>query len=272
MSSDYGMKISTELINVSQANPQQTLYSSKYSNFKIMRVLTVTLTATAGSPNPDNTVANPLSYGPFFLAYVSKGDSTTVYRLANQSDLSINWSQDTDLTGCTAEYRPGTNDFKVSVATTVASDTVYTFKIVVFVDKVSGTSASVASGGDLGIRVSKENKPVKTADDTDMSMTTEFKNLTVFDAGTADVSWDGSAYTPNVTHNLGYVPIFLCFFNPTGDATWGGRYMNVPVTNSFNSVVQSVEAWADTTTLTFQTATTAPAERFRYLIFNERLV
>ncbi len=272
--SDFGVKMSTDNVNVKTATATQTRYSSKWANLKLYTVLSVNVSVSAGTPNGTANVANPLSYAPFFIAFISSKDSTSQYRLANQTDLSIAWEQDTNLTGCTVEYDANNTRFNVSVASAGGGSYTYNFRIVVFIDKLTGTAASVASGGDLGVRVSNSTKPVRSAADTDLSMTSEFKNLTVNIDGTpgADVTWNGSAYTPNVTHGLGYVPIFLCWFQPTGDATWGSRFLNVPTTNTFNAVFQYIEAWADTDKLYFQTDHSAPAERFRYLIFYEQLV
>jgi hypothetical protein len=272
--SKYGIKISEDGIGVKVANVQQTNYSSLWANLKVYRVLSVDVAVSAGTPNGSGTVANPLSYPPFFIAYISKGGSNSIYRMANQTDLAITWEEDPNLQGVVVEYDTANNRFDVSVSSAGLSSTTYNFRIVVFIDKVSGAPASVSSGGSQGVRVSNTDKDVVTGADTDMSMSSEFKNLTVNLAGTANVVYSGAgtAYNGGVSHSLGYVPIFICWFNPTGDATWGGRYLNVPTTNSFNAVLQNVEAFISTSALNFQTDHTAPSEKFRYLIFNERLV
>jgi hypothetical protein len=55
--------------------------------------------------------------------------------------------------------------------------------------------------------------------------------------------------TWSVTHNLGYVPFFLCYVN---DFVYNEGYYLTPYFNSSIGITQNAEAWADTTKIYFR--------------------
>lgn len=261
---DYGFKVSKEGYDVNTATATQLAYSSKWSNFKIKEVLTGTITLTGVQNGGTTTVANTLSYSPIYFPYVKSSTIGAKYRPALMGG-TVTMPDDTNWVGVTVRYRPSNNDFYLTVAHIGSGTRTFTFKIVLFVDKFTGTGSSIASIKDYGAKVSKTGFDVSSVDHN-MSMTSKFANLTVAASGTQSVTNTGS-----VSHSLGYVPIFLVFFNPTGDATDGSKYFPVPTSGLWNSASEHIEAYADSSTLYFVTGDPTNPNTFRYLIFNERL-
>lgn len=262
---DFGLKVSKDGYDVNTATATQLAYSSKWSNFKIKEVLTGTITLTGVQTGGTTTVANTLNYSPIYFPFVKSSTIGTKYRPALMGG-TVTMPDDTNWAGVTVRYRPGTNDFYLTIAHIGSGTRTFTFKIVLFVDKFTGSGSSIASIKDYGLKVSKAGFDAGTTVDHNLSMTSKFANLTVAAAGTSSVTNTGT-----VSHSLGYVPIFLVFFNPTGDATDGSKYFPVPTSGFWNSTTEHIEAYADSTTLYFVTGDPSHANTFRYLIFNERL-
>jgi len=262
---DYGIKISEDGIDVRTAGVTQLVYSSKWSNFKIKEILTATITLTGASTSGTTTVSSPLTYSPIFFPFVKSSTIGDKYRPALMGG-TINMPDDYNWTGSTVRYRPATNDFYITVSHAGSGTRVFTFKIVVFIDKFTGTGSSIASIRNYGLKVSKDNNDIESALDQNLSMSSKYSNLTIANANTALITNSG-----NITHGLRYIPIFLAFFNPTGDATAGDRYYDIPISGVFFGSSIHPEVWVDSTKMYFSSQEASHQYKFKYLIFNERL-
>jgi hypothetical protein len=61
-----------------------------------------------------------------------------------------------------------------------------------------------------GFKISKEGKDVKTATGDDLIMEAEDTMIKVFSSGTVEVKFSDGII--EITHNLGYVPCFLVYY------------------------------------------------------------
>ena len=262
---DYGLKISKDGYDVKTATSTQLSYSSQWSNFKIKEVITTTVTLTGADTSGSNTVNNPLSYSPIYFPYVNSSTISGKWRPALMGG-TVSMPDDTNWAGVVVNYRPATNDFYCYISHIGSGTRTFIFKIIIFVDKFTGSGASITAIDDYGLKVSKSGSDVLSVNDHDLSMTSKFANLTVAVSGTSSITDTG-----NVTHGLGYVPIYLVFYNPTGDGTWGGRYIPMPTSGTFNGGTRHVEVWVDNNKMYFSTQDAVNATNFRYIIFNERI-
>jgi len=276
---DFGIKVSKDGEDISTNNPSNLTYSSEWSNFKIYDILT----------DSDNSVAtseasvifdNPLSYQPMFFAYVEATDEDP----GNWQFASLgSFSGTVFITNSAAvmpncRYRSGTDDFFCRVYG--SGNNKYTFKLILFADLITGSSASLDSVDDYGIKVSKEDNDVKTANDSDLSLTSKFQNLTIASAET-QVGGNQATGLATIPHNLGYVPIHLVLvYNPYMDASTANKWLYLPsiVTNPADAVLAHSYAYADDTNLYIYAATIGPLGlppytdfTFKYIIFNEKL-
>lgn len=276
---DYGMKVSQTGYDVKTATATQLAYSSRWSNFKIYSVVSGNATSSGGAFSL--TIGNPLSYSPMFLAYIEETtEAAGKWQLASLGGFSGTVDVTTGpatMPQCT--YRSGTNDFLCKLSNTTNTK-VYTFKIAVFVDKLTGSSASLSAVDNYGIKISKSGQDVSSAFDTDLSMTSKFSNLTIAAAGTVTGNHSGSyPYLITVSHNLGYVPIYLTLVkDPNEGATSNTWYYMPQVVTTNVGGVDHGRAYVDSTNLYIRPGSVTDGLghfynlTYKYIIFNERIV
>lgn len=272
---DLGIKISQKQADVQSATPSELVYSSKYSNFKILGVATAVLNVPSASPDGIYTVsvASPHDFPAMFMAFV---ESTTTapgkWQQATLGDATgtVFVTTDGDAAMPNCQYNSSTGEFDCSISLfNLTPGRTYTFKIVVYIDDLVGSANfSSPATGSYGIKVSKEGFDVLTASDTDLSMSSKFRNLTVAASGIVDGSYPTDPLT--VAHGLGYKPIFILFVRDP-DTTTEWRYVPTTVTPSAGGVAH-VHAYVDSSNLYITPpATSVPVNfRFKYIIFNER--
>jgi len=263
---NYGIKISKEGYDVKTATPSQLIYSSKWSNFKIYTTLDCTVTLTGTQQEGTNTVANPLPYPPVFFPYVQSSTIPNKWRPALMGG-SVSMPDDYNWGGVAVFYNLNQNLFDCYISHIGTGTRTFTFKIILFVDQFSGTPQTLPSIDNFGIKIAKEGVSVLTAKDSELSMTSKYSNLTVALSNSVSVTDRG-----DITHNLGYVPIYLVWFNPTGDSVYGDAYFITPTSGIFNGTVRHIEVWADSSKLYFSTEDSVNPNTFKYLIFYEKIV
>lgn len=262
--SDYGIRVSKAGYDVKTATPTQLIYSSKWSNFKIHSIITCSVVSTGA--NDIVTIANPLPYAPFFMAFVNGSSASDQWQLSSSGDgAGAVYITNTASSFPFTYYRSGTNDFYNSVFSGQFPDigTTYTFKIIVFMDDpVGGANYSSAPIADYGIKVSQAGFDVKTTADTNLSMSSKFANLTIATSGLVS-STSPAVFTVN--HNLGYKPIHLVLVkDPTTN-----KFRPLP-TATTNSGVQYT-CYVDATKLYLYNAENPTSVTFKYIIFNEAI-
>ena len=261
---DYGIKISQEGYDVNTADPSQLIYSSKWSNFKIYEILTCVVTLTGSNTEGSNTVANTLPYSPVYFSYVNSSTIPNKWRIALMGG-TVSMPDDNDWGGVVVNYRPATDDFSCYISHIGSGTRTFTFKIILFVDKFSGVSSLLTSDGDYGLKVSKDGFPT-SANDTDLSTTSKFSNLTIIISDTKDASYP----TDSVTHGLGYVPIFLVWFDmPEKVGFQDAGWYPVPTSGSFGPGSQHIEAWVDDDKIYFSHDDNTDTHIFKYILFNQ---
>lgn len=262
--SDYGAKVSKSGVDVKIADPADLTYSSKWSNFKIHSILSknVTMGGTINTFYSD-TIDNPLSYSPLFMCYARDPNNTTDWYPA----VGYGMTGGSGLPLCT--YNPTTNKFTVGARVYASGiNKTFNFKIVVFIDILTGTSANIAAVDNYGMKISKTGKTTSDKD-TDMSFFSKYGNLTV--ASSSTVSASGG--TETITHSLGYCPIAMAFIQEPYDTT---QYDPIPTGYQSDDPPGSgggpgsVQYHVTTTTMVInytvpQNGNNVP---FKYLIFN----
>lgn len=266
--SDFGIKVSVDNINVQIASASNLVYSSKYSNFKIHSILTQAVNVSSGMQDVTVAVDNPIDYPPLFFAYAQDSHEVGTWYMAHS------WGGILSAGGTTVStlvyYDSATNQFKLNVLTYGGwTGGTLTFKIIVFADIVDGVATDIAAISNSGIKVALENKDV-TSVDADMSMTSKYRNLTIFDTDTAETTAAGGN-TVTVPHNLGYVPIVTGFMKRPGTS----EYIKVPAVYDSEPGVSGLGFFKvtanDLIIKDYGYLPGNPNILYRYLIFNEQL-
>jgi len=260
--SDYGIKVSKSGIDVKIADPTDLTYSSKWSNFKIHSVIdgTVDVGGIIGNLYT-GTVASPINYPPVFLALLQDPVNTTRWYVAGGRTFISS--------GYAGVYYMSNNNFVMAIQPLAPGlNKTWNFKIVVFVDKFTGTAESLPAVDNYGMKISKSGGDVKSAKDTEMSFFSKFSNLSI----NLSDSVSASGGTTTITHNLGYLPIAMVFMREPYATT---VYDPLPTWFVWDPNAQDAGlAQFYVTTTTMVITYTVPANNnnvtFKYLIFNER--
>ena len=267
---DYGIKVSNTGVDVKTALPTELVYSSKYTNFKIHSVVTKTVVTASGAHTTTDSVDNPIGYAPFYLPFVQDSNQTGKWYDASGYNGIV------DDTGAgvlfVVAYNPTSNQFDISVKTLANWDGgTFTFKIVVFIDKVFGESTEIETIEDYGMKISKDGSEVATANDAELSMSTKYHNLTVKAEGDAATTHAGGD-TISVIHELDYVPIVMIWQETPADTS---RYMRI--TGLYQATPADVDLAyfyiTNTRVYIFDGSYTPgnPDINYHYIIFNEQL-
>jgi len=114
---------------------------------------------------------------------------------------------------------------------------------------------------EYGIKISKPGIDAKSGADHEMSLYSKYRNLTIFASGTENGT------SVNISHSLGYVPLFLAWAKDVNNK-WvpmpGGSY------NDFSPGSWHLESFIDTSRLRLETHSSASFD-MKYIIFYESL-
>lgn len=133
--SDFGFAVSEEdqsILTATESDKTKLAYSSEYAQLKIKEVISRTLTVNSPGGTSSGSVDNPLDYAPVFMPFISKGDSTTEFV---PFTFGVGWEHDPEINNASCYYNPPDDKFYYEVVAFPAANRVYTFKIVVFVDR-----------------------------------------------------------------------------------------------------------------------------------------
>lgn len=274
--SDYGVKVSKTGVDVETASAADLIYSSKWSNFKIHSILSVSVTVTAvGGAINSATIDNPIPYSPLFMAYCQNPSTNDWYPAVGTMMMDLTTYGNSPL----VSYDPATNKFTASVIGQFGTmGKVYNFKIIVFVDILTGSPSALATIDNFGMKVSKTGKAI-TDTDSDMSLDSKYSNLTVAFSDVISIAGGAPTGAPlyivtgegEVTHNLGYLPIVMVFIREPYSPTTQDL---LPAWFYYGSPQDAGLAQFHVTTTKLIIDYTLPDNgdnvNFKYLIFNER--
>ena len=254
---DYGIKTAKPGIDVITATPGNLSSSSRWGNFKIVSVVTGSITMNPGDIFGSGEVLCPVSYAPVYDAYI-KSPVTTRYRSTSMMG-SVSMPEDPDFGGVELWHDNADNKFKFVVSHTGSGTRNFIVKIVVYADSLLGSATALASTGDYGLKVST-NGEVSTDVDGDLSMTSKFRNLTI--AGKYSVSGAG---TVSVSHNVSGFPVFEALILK------GSVWVPIPASYSDHSESHFVEASISSTTVYLTPNDSGgTSHSYRVTVFNEK--
>ncbi len=213
---DYGIAVSQKGYDVKTCADRKLVFSSAFQTLKVFNVYSATTTIPASGSNYITINHNLGYYAPFIVIYngsTSTGQGTS-YFFADSDGWSISVFCEfstTQLKIEIADYFDSTNSN--------TGDTVY-FTVYIFLDDFSTINektinSGTSSGGtspDYGLRISKEGYDVKTCANIDCVITSSTPTHIVHKKGTTTAS--------SVSHNLGYVPAFLSYYDNSGVLQW----------------------------------------------------
>jgi hypothetical protein len=258
---NFGIKISQDNNNVNSSSGKDLVYSSKWSNLKIYKTIVGSVATGGDGTECTTSLTNPIDYPPVFMAYCEDPDNAgNWYEVRGQLVRNLGW--------IICKYSPTTKLFTLSVTPLVPGrNRTYNFKVILYIDRFVG-SGGFPKHSDYGIRVAKENKTIDGSD-TDMSLDSKYRNLTVNKTGV--ISASGGTVT--LYHKLKYLPICMIsiqepysldyfdllpayyIYDPgAGDAGLAQYYIN---TNQL--------------TVTYTPPASGNNVNFKYIIFNEKL-
>jgi hypothetical protein len=218
---NIGAAVSQEGYDVKDSADRLKVFSSSFQTLKIHSVTSKTAVVPSGEYDDPNviTLTHNLGYlAPFIIIYNGSTTIGTANSYVNSPSNLPYFFDVVDSYLTTAQY---TDRLEISIpyafdseGGTAGGATVY-FTIYQFVNDFttvagenigSGTTAGLGSE-DYGIRISKDGFDAKTCNDIDCILSSSFFNQIIHQVG---VDTSGSA-TINISHNLGYIPSYLCF-------------------------------------------------------------
>lgn len=276
--SDYGIKVSDDGVDVNNAEPTELVYSSKYSNFKIHSIVNQTIVCAAGYHTTTVSVDNPLPYPPMFMAFIHDSNQSGWWHEVKSWYSAYYYANPENNILAEISYNPTTDKFDIKIITyAYFPGGTYTVKIAVFVDNILNNVLGIPKIGDRGIKVSKDNKSVISDVDSDMSLDSKYRNLTILTSSTAKTN-DTTPYNNEdgvvtIDHNLGYIPFVFCFQHVPGES----YYQRTPSAYGYGPGAQDAsiaffKVNSSQLVIRDQGYYTGSGIDYSYIIFNEQLV
>jgi hypothetical protein len=209
---DYGAKVSQKGYDVKTCADYLLVYSSAFRNLKIVASGTGSTTIPASGSGTTNTITFTHSLGylsPFIVVY--NGSTTLgVGKSYFMSDSAFQLPLESD----TTTTKVLVDEF-FDQGFSNPGDTVY-FTWYQFMETFDTYSSSTINSGttsgatssDYGFRISKTGFDVKTCANIDCVVSSSFFTSIIHKKGTDT--------TGTVTHDLGYIPLFLGYINVSG--------------------------------------------------------
>jgi len=239
--SNYGMKIGT---NIETDTDKILKDTSKYSSLKFYKWGDTSFTTNA-SREGSVEITHNLGYAPISVVFHkntaqwSSGDNilpTTTYSNAFSHIGAYNL-----YTGGAASI-----GFTINVDATklyisdnglgsLAPSTTYYLRYYILVDlaQAFSTASNIEMTGDYGMKISKEEKDVTTAEEYEMAYSSKYKSLQYYQNHilTSQLTlpimfssfhdqWVEEATYVDFNHNLGYQPFFLVYFKDSTLSDW----------------------------------------------------
>lgn len=217
-----GAKVSQPGVDVKFAADHQLLFSSQFYSLKIHAQGSTTI--TAGDPLE---VSHNLGYIPAVYAY----EGASIFRQLRVDSSKLYFDANPAIDHTFYYYI-----FRHDLTTTISQENIDT------------TATSTGASDDFGFVISKSGFDVSTATPKDMVIDSRYRSHIIHKGGTQTVT--GSA-TVTISHNLGYVPMFLAYAKGDNQT----EVMNV----SYNAIDASTFADSSNLTINFD-----PTSSFGY--------
>jgi len=242
--STYGAKVSRQGFDVKDASDKQLAFSSNWPLLPIEAEGTKSL--SLNTTYDESLYTHGLGYTPVFMYWLENGGKR--YPISDFLFFNI-WCDDTELYIDDYTFSSGTLHWKI-------------FRRPLLTEYDSGnynsTDATEKDSGDYGLLVSLPGKSVYSQDKRDFSVRSDVRQLMIHKTGYFDDTTNGA----NITHNLGYPPMYW-FYTENTNRNPSGAYSLQPQTDDFTIS-------ANTTTQTY-TYFGFPFLQHAYLIFKDPL-
>jgi len=213
---DYGNAVSQKGYDVKTCADRFLVFSSAFQTLKIFNVYSVSTTIPASGVNTITITHNLGYYAPFIVIY--NGSSRTGVGTSYFFSDSEGYVTSQFYEQSTTQLTINVNEY-FDYVNSQSGDTVY-FTVYVFLDdfttinqqNINTGTSSGSSSSNYGFRISKAGHDVKTCADKDCVISSSDFTHIVHKKGTTVVS--------TISHNLGYIPVFLCFFRQSGNLMW----------------------------------------------------
>jgi hypothetical protein len=240
-----GIKVSRQGYDVNKASDKQLAFSSEWPLLPIEAEGTKAVTVSTAYD--ESLYTHGLGYVPVFMYWLEVSGKR--YQIGDFLYTNI-WADDTELyIDDTPLYSTGTIHWQI-----------YRRPMLTEYDSGSlvSTDATEEDTGDLGILVSQSGKSVWSDDKRDFSVRSDVRQLMIHKTGYYDDSTNGA----EITHNLGYAPMYWFYIENT-NRNPAGAYSLAYQADDFTIS-------ADTTTLTY-TYYGHPFLQAAYIIFKDPL-
>lgn len=222
MAGDIGIKVSQEGKDAQDSGDQDLLFSSSWPNLKIIfngRIKATTLELVQSGVSSGVVMKHNLGFVPFFIVYGIQepsdfGSTSTKDEYRLKMDLPIS----ADKTNIYISYPTG----GPSVASVDIGLIIFDLNIEENFKAPSintGTSSGARGGGDVGIKVSKENKDVSSKDLRDFVIHSRTRSPMVHEVFNVVPTESGSTASLKdfvYTHDLPYNPMFFIYGQASG--------------------------------------------------------
>jgi hypothetical protein len=238
------------------------VYSSAFQTLKVFSVSSSSTTVPGEYEGPNKiTITHNLGYlSPFIVVYNGSSSIGTTKSYVSGPSICPAYFDVVDQYLTVRQYTDKLeiyiyNGFDIAGGT-AEDDTVY-FTVYVFLNDftaISGTNintgtTSGSSSTDYGIRISKPGYDVKTTDDINCVLSSSFFNQIIHQVGIDTSGYD----TINISHNLGYIPSYLCFTKESSSDTYI-RLFTITKTTTTKLVIDNVYSY----------------DEFYYIIFKQK--
>ena len=206
MAKIYGAKVSRKGFDVNTASDKQLAFSSQWPLLPIDAEGTKVV--TKDTPYDESLYTHGLGYVPVFMYWYEVGGKR--YPISDFLYFNI-WADDTEL------Y---IDDTPLTSSGTIHWQ-IYRRPMLTEYDSgnITSTDATETDSGDYGIIVSLPGKDVSSTDMRDFSIRSDMRQLMVHKTGYFDDSSNGA----EITHNLGYKPMYW-FYVANTDRNGAGKY------------------------------------------------
>lgn len=208
---DWGTKVSQKGYDVKTCADNELLFSSSFRTLQLTQSGLITAPADALGTS-FHAVSHGLGYLPAYMSFRKGADGE--YRsddLAYIDDTFIYFNE-----------LPSETDYYYYIFNHDITETVNQLNILT-------TPTSVDSKDNYGLKISKSGNDIKTSSEVNEVIDSSSRSFIIHKAGSKDIN----AATGSVTHDLGYIPMYLAYYiNALGHVT---------ACNGFNSYSTTTE-------------------------------
>lgn len=224
---DYGIKISLPGVNIETASDTQLLFSSSWPSIKIFKNVHIQQVIPAHSTGAIKLYSHNLGFVPAVIPYGGIAGTNTSNGVADIS--RQNTSADTSNVYILVSNNtlPINLDIRISI---LYLDITTPFKAPTINTGASGISTP---DSDLGFKLSKDNKDIKSTDLRDFLIHSSARSPMIHAVVPGTIPASG---TFSYTHDLPYNPIFFAFFQTSNTYVLINGYAGLSTSGSTISI------------------------------------